>query len=565
MEQNNEISIFETNLLNEAIFTLRTDEFNASFKKLETLIKKSNKILLVSHVQLDSDAIGSLSSLAAGIKAKHQKHVVILKDRTTIEQIKDISDKDLLIFVDLGSWNRVNTSVEVANYLRESSIKLARIDHHQNENIENVLVDIEDVTAGSSASIITLFLKEMNYDISNTAAKLLFKGIVADTGRLQYSISKTTLLALAVLEEKGIEYKKIYAEMYMKTPETMKARKYILNNYQTTENGVSYYLVDDKLAHQYGFNRGEAAAMVYELEGIVNSPIWVSCNDIGSMIKCRVRSRIIPINSICKKFNGGGHENASSAIVKNKNELAKLLTELDNLVKKYKEKNIVESADNDMENKENIKEALIETYILLMDEYKEDEENLLEFTWPWQYRDYKKYLKKHLSGVQKGYYWAKKNCPELFKESKFNGDPKKIMRRIIAKHDKSKYSKEEMPAYDNHFYNKDKEKPGEFTKAWNHHQKFNKHHWQYWIIINSDGKQKALDIPYENILEMVFDWWSFSWNKGDLYDVFSFYNANKDKMILSDNTREELESILRTIRRKLDELKTQEKINNKEK
>lgn len=133
MEQNNEISIFETNLLNEAIFTLRTDEFNASFKKLETLIKKSNKILLVSHVQLDSDAIGSLSSLAAGIKAKHQKHVVILKDRTTIEQIKDISDKDLLIFVDLGSWNRVNTSVEVANYLRESSIKLARIDHHPNE------------------------------------------------------------------------------------------------------------------------------------------------------------------------------------------------------------------------------------------------------------------------------------------------------------------------------------------------------------------------------------------------------------------------------------------------
>ena len=149
-----------------------------------------------------------------------------------------------------------------------------------------------------------------------------------------------------------------------------------------------------------------------------------------------------------------------------------------------------------MENKENIKEALIETYILLMDEYKEDEENLLEFTWPWQYRDYKKYLKKHLSGVQKGYYWAKKNCPELFKESKFNGDPKKIMRRVIAKHDKSKYSKEEMPAYDNHFYNKDKEKPGEFTKAWNHHQKFNKHHWQYWIIVNSDGKQKVLDSKF---------------------------------------------------------------------
>lgn len=206
-----------------------------------------------------------------------------------------------------------------------------------------------------------------------------------------------------------------------------------------------------------------------------------------------------------------------------------------------------------------IKEALVETYINCMEPYTDDD-SLLEFTWPWQYRDYKKYMKNHLSGVRKGYAWAKKYCPLLFAKELFNGDPKRIMKRTIAKHDKSKYSKEEISAYDRHFYHKDKEKPGEFSQAWNHHQKFNKHHWQYWIINNgATREQEILDMPYENILEMVFDWWSFSWNKDSLYDIFDFYNNNKTNIILSKTTRDTLEKILSTIRHKLDELKTKEK------
>ena len=49
-------------------------------------------------------------------------------------------------------------------------------------------------------------------------------------------------------------------------------------------------------------------------------------------------------------------------------------------------------------------------------------------------------------------------------------------------------------------YDKRKE---DFNVAWNHHQKNNPHHWQYWILTNSDGSTKVLDMPYENIIEMM--------------------------------------------------------------
>ena len=62
-----------------------------------------------------------------------------------------------------------------------------------------------------------------------------------------------------------------------------------------------------------------------------------------------------------------------------------------------------------------------------------------------------------------------------------------------------------------------------------------------------------LDMPYNYIIEMICDWWAFSWNKGNLYEIFSWYDAHKAYMKLSDNTRKTVEDILGKIKDKLDE------------
>lgn len=51
---------------------------------------------------------------------------------------------------------------------------------------------------------------------------------------------------------------------------------------------------------------------------------------------------------------------------------------------------------------------------------------------------------------------------------------------------------------------------------------------------------------------MICDWWSFSWNKGDLYEIFNWYEEHKDKMILHERTREKVEFILYKMKDKLD-------------
>lgn len=47
----------------------------------------------------------------------------------------------------------------------------------------------------------------------------------------------------------------------------------------------------------------------------------------------------------------------------------------------------------------------------------------------------------------------------------------------------------------------------QFDLARNYHQKRNKHHWQYWVLIMDSGEVKALDMPEKYIKEMLCDWW----------------------------------------------------------
>lgn len=66
----------------------------------------------------------------------------------------------------------------------------------------------------------------------------------------------------------------------------------------------------------------------------------------------------------------------------------------------------------------------------------------------------------------------------------------------------------------------------EFNKAWEHHYKNNKHHWNYWI---------GQDMPEIYIKQMIIDWKAMSRKFGDTPQ--EFYMKNYDKIELTHNSR----------------------------
>lgn len=160
-------------------------------------------------------------------------------------------------------------------------------------------------------------------------------------------------------------------------------------------------------------------------------------------------------------------------------------------------------------------------------------------------QEYYDYLDQHVSSVKRA--WEEILYPALLIDSDYTADIFTSISENIENHDKSKYSEEEFDPYLNYFYPLEgKESPkDEFNYAWLHHQKVNPHHWQYWILVNDDdGTNRPLDIPFEYVCEMLCDWSSFHYFKDPKSTANQWYKDNKDRIILSDNTRQLVEELL---------------------
>ena len=119
-------------------------------------------------------------------------------------------------------------------------------------------------------------------------------------------------------------------------------------------------------------------------------------------------------------------------------------------------------------------------------------------------------------------------------------------------HDLSKFMPSEFFAYLNYFYPDPEEnleedeyfRKKEFDKAWVEHQNYNKHHWQYWVLLKDDGTIKTLAMPYNYILEMIADWVGAGKAIHGKNEVLEWYYKNKEKMIMHPTTRKVVERIL---------------------
>ena len=203
---------------------------------------------------------------------------------------------------------------------------------------------------------------------------------------------------------------------------------------------------------------------------------------------------------------------------------------------------------------------------------------------------YDTYLNEHIANVQKAETWMYDNLD--LGQPEWSG-------RYSMNHDDSKYSVEEYDPYDQYFYGQNKtwKVCQDFDRAWLHHIHHNPHHWQHWVLIEDDPVPgtgelfneayreqvitvlsypenytedevhhamtaaiefmsrkpfKPLEMPKEYVIEMIADWWSFSWKNGNLYEIFDWYAEHKDKQYMHPKTRLLVEDLLLQIKMKLD-------------
>ena len=159
---------------------------------------------------------------------------------------------------------------------------------------------------------------------------------------------------------------------------------------------------------------------------------------------------------------------------------------------------------------------------------------------------YHNYLTNHINNVRKAYEMYIK--PVLISNYNMTNEQMHTIENEISNHDKSKWSEEEYEPYALNFYppegHDSEEYQREYNEAWLHHQHNNPHHWQHWVLIRDESKIVPLDMPFSCIIGMLADWSSFQFIQNNC-GANKWYNENGKQMLLSKNTRKEVEKFLK--------------------
>jgi hypothetical protein len=114
-------------------------------------------------------------------------------------------------------------------------------------------------------------------------------------------------------------------------------------------------------------------------------------------------------------------------------------------------------------------------------------------------------------------------------------------------HDLSKFYPSEWGPYRDNFFG-EKPVPSEvkesFIVAWGYHQMRNPHHWEHWVMRQSDGTYTPLKMPRRYVLEMVADWVGAGRAITGTTDIVFWYAENRDGIVLHPDTRREVDCLV---------------------
>ena len=312
------------------------------YKQVFKIIKKYNTIVIARHIGADPDALGSQFALKDIIlKLFPEKKVYAVGNPASRfkffgnnEKIDNIdTTKGLLIVLDTPDIKRID-GVSLNNF--EYVIK---IDHHpiidKYANIELI-----DEDSCSTSQLILEFIFNNKIEINKEIGEKLYLGIVGDTDRFlhDYTSSKTFSLVTRLLEETNIDFTSLYKVLYQRPISEIRFEGYIYQNLILTENGVAYIKITDRKLKEFGVDSAAAGNMINDLKFVNEIIVWVFLTeDIKSnLIRANIRSVGPYINDVATKFGGGGHKYASGVKLKTWDDSDKLINELDELVKNYK-------------------------------------------------------------------------------------------------------------------------------------------------------------------------------------------------------------------------------------
>ncbi|MDD3419153.1 MAG: bifunctional oligoribonuclease/PAP phosphatase NrnA [Candidatus Gastranaerophilales bacterium] len=327
---------------------------------LSDIIKKSQNVLIISHIGPDGDTLGS--ALGLMMMLEQHKHFTqidtlilgkvpeIYEFLPGVRKLKSAYDKNLLekydlaISVDCAAEDRL---AEALVFFKKAKFSV-NIDHHKtNKSFGNL--NIIDPMASSVGEMLVNIAPQIGCTITKEVATCLYVSILTDTGGFRFeNTTPTTFLACAKLLETKIKPDEIYKKCYEQKPLNMiRLQALAINNAKFEENDkIVYTIISRKTLDQYGSQDSYTDGISEAMRQAKTTEISMVLKETPNKeTKVSLRSKNIDISKIAGFFGGGGHRLAAGCIIEKTPEeaLKEILPIAKKQLKYYDEKTTTHS------------------------------------------------------------------------------------------------------------------------------------------------------------------------------------------------------------------------------
>lgn len=316
------------------------------FKQAYQMMQAASRLLFVTHLRPDGDALSSLCALRlvaqylgknslAFSQSKNSElfdylpgfaeiddSIIALRERGKFEGGL-IERFDLVIVADCGALSRTALSSELLTF-REAGGKIIEFDHHPHID-DYADLEIREPSKSSTAELVYDFIMANKIPFTREMADCVLTGILTDTGNFLYpSATDATMKAASAALEAGARYSKIVSytlgnkDMAMVKMWGLALERLQLNTrYQIAVSVISREDIDAILGTA-DIDVAAESELFSGLAGFLSSmagakAVLLLHEDRNGMIRGGLRSTAngVNVDKLARALGGGGHERAS--------------------------------------------------------------------------------------------------------------------------------------------------------------------------------------------------------------------------------------------------------------
>jgi phosphoesterase RecJ-like protein len=303
----------------------RISMFTAAAITWRERVSNANTILLVTHVNPDGDALGSLIGLMMALPQLTEATIIPVVQQPIPQYLEWVpgseqsialtADKpwpnpDLIITVDCASADRLGgIAPQHIHHIEHTAV--IQIDHHATNTlfgVHNLVV----ADACATCEIITEFLPYLGITITAGIATPLLLGIMTDTQSFQiYDTSAKTLSLGASLFTAGADHARIVSKVFRSTRlEALTLASRVINAMHT-HGDVVWCGVPLTWVEELNATDDESDEALHMLQRIEGPEVIMLIKQRNQGVKISLRSRNVNVAAVAKKHGGGGHIHAA--------------------------------------------------------------------------------------------------------------------------------------------------------------------------------------------------------------------------------------------------------------